>query len=99
MEFIILLAIALLILLYRNYKGQNVGRFINDQVNVLYDKFAPYSFKKVREKTKELGQEFSPREYLMQVLFLGGFAGIISYLYFYNLIISLQSYFNNISEI
>ena len=89
MEFIILLAIALLILLYRNYKGQNVGRFINDQVNVLYDKFAPYSFKKVREKTKELGQEFSPREYLMQVLFLGGFAGIISYLYFYNLIISL----------
>ena len=60
MELIILLAIAILIMLYRNYEGQNVGRFINDQVTVLYDKFAPYSFKKVREKTKELGQELSP---------------------------------------
>ena len=36
MELIILLAIAILIMLYRNYEGQNVGRFINDQVTVLY---------------------------------------------------------------
>ena len=69
MELIILLAIAILIMLYRNYEGQNVGRFINDQVTVLYDKFAPYSFKKVREKTKELGQELSPRQYIMQAVF------------------------------
>ena len=52
MELIILLVIAILVMLYRNYKGENVGRFINDQITVLYDKFAPYSFKKVREKTK-----------------------------------------------
>ena len=89
MELIILLAIAILVMLYRNYKGENVGRFINDQVAVLYDKFAPYSFKKVREKTKELGKEFSPKEYLMQCVFLGAFAGVISYLYFYNLVTSI----------
>ena len=89
MELIILLAIAILIMLYRNYEGQNVGRFINDQVTVLYDKFAPYSFKKVREKTKELGQELSPRQYIMQAVFLGAFAGVISYLYFYNLVVSI----------
>ena len=89
MELIILLAIAILIMLYRNYEGQNVGRFINDQVTVLYDKLAPYSFKKVREKTKELGQELSPRQYIMQAVFLGAFAGVISYLYFYNLVVSI----------
>lgn len=89
MELIILLGITLFILLYRNYKGQNVGRFINDQVAVLYDKFAPYSFKKVREKTKELGKEMSPREYLLQCTFIGAFAGVISYLYFYNLVITI----------
>ena len=78
MELILLLVITIFVMLYRNYKGQNVGRFINDQVAVLYDKFAPYSFKKVREKTKELGQELSPKEYLLQAVFLGGFAGVIS---------------------
>lgn len=89
MELIILLGITLFIILYRNYKGENVGRFINDQVAVLYDKFAPYSFKKVREKTKELGKEMSPREYLMQCTFIGAFAAVISYLYFYNLVITI----------
>ena len=89
MELIILLVIAILVMLYRNYKGENVGRFINDQITVLYDKFAPYSFKKVREKTKELGKELSTNEYLMQCVFLGAFAGVVSYLYFYNLVISI----------
>ena len=89
MELIILLAIAFFIMLYRNYKGENVGRFINDQVAVLYDKFAPYSFKKVREKTKELGKEMTPKEYLLQCVFLGAFSGVIAYLYFYSLVVSI----------
>ena len=89
MELIILLGITFFIMLYRNYKGENVGRFINDQVAVLYDKFAPYSFKKVREKTKELGKEMSPKEYLMQCTFIGAFAAVISYLYFYSLVITI----------
>ena len=89
MELFFLLVIVFFVLLYRNYKGQNVGRFITDQVTVLYDKFAPYSFKKVREKTKELGQEYTPKQYAIQVGFLGTFAAVISYLYFYNLIVSI----------
>ncbi len=89
MELFILLVIAVLVLLYRGYNGKNAMHFINDQVTVLYDKFAPYSFKKVREKTKQLGQEFTIREYTIQVVLIGGFAGIISYLYFYNLFISI----------
>ena len=55
----------------------------------MYDKFAPYSFKIVREKTKELGQEYTPRQYLIQVIIMGAFAAVVSYLYFYNLFISL----------
>ncbi len=89
MELFILLFIAVFIVLYRNYKGQNVYKYIVEQVQVAYDKFAPYSFKVVREKTKELGQEYTARQYLIQVILFAGFAGIVSYIYFYNLFISL----------
>ncbi len=89
MVLFLLLAIAFVIILYRNYKGENVGRFITDQVQVLYDRFAPYSFKVVREKTKELGQEYTARQYTIQVLLFGGFAAVVSYLYFYNLVVSI----------
>ena len=89
MELIILLIITLFIMVYRQYRGQNVYKFITEQAGVIYDKFAPYSFKVVREKTKELGQEYTPRQYIMQVIVFTIFAGVISYLYFYNLFISI----------
>lgn len=89
MVLFLLLAIAILVMLYRNYKGENVGKFITEQVQGAYDKFAPYSFKIVRDKTKELGQEYTARQYTIQVLVFGGFSAIISYLYFYNLLVSI----------
>ena len=88
-ELIFLIVLVVVITLYRNYKGQNVGKFITSQVQQMYDRFAPYSFKVVREKTKELGQEYTPRQYLIQVIIMGAFTGVVSYLYFYNLFISL----------
>ena len=89
MELIILLAIAIFVLFYRMYRGQNVYKFIIQQVGVAYDKFAPYSFKVVREKTKELGKEYTARQYTTQLLIFTVLAGAISYMYFYNLVISL----------
>lgn len=89
MELILILIIALFVLFYRNYKGKNVYKFIVNQVGVAYDKFAPYSFKMVREKTKQLGREYTVKQYTTQVLIFTLFAGIISYMYFYNLIISI----------
>ena len=83
-ELLILIAIAVALIMYRNYQGQNVGKYITSQVQVVYDKFAPYSFKMVRDKTKELGQEYTPRQYAMQVAMISGFTGIVSYLYFYS---------------
>ena len=88
-ELLVIIVIFAIILLYRNYKGQNVGKFITSQVQQVYDKFAPYSFKLVRQKTKELGQEYTSRQYMIQVLVIAGFTAIITYLYFYNLVISI----------
>ena len=89
MELILILAIAVFVLLYRQYRGQNVYKFIVEKTGVIYEKFAPYSFKVVREKTKQLGQEYTPKQYMTQVVMFSLFAGVISYLYFYNLIVSL----------
>lgn len=88
-ELFIIIIFVLAIYLYRNYKGENVGKYVLDQVQGMYDKFAPYSFKVVREKTKQLGQEYTPKQYAIQVALFAGFAGVITYLYFYNLIISI----------
>jgi len=73
MEFIIVAIILIFIVLYRKYKGENVSKFITEQATIIYDKFAPYSFKLVREKTKELGQEYTARQYLMQVIIFTSF--------------------------
>ena len=88
-ELFIIIIFAVAIYLYRNYKGENVGKYVAGQVQDMYDKFAPYSFKVVREKTKELGQEYTVRQYTIQVILIAGFAGIVTYLYFYSLIISI----------
>ena len=88
-ELIFLILLFSGIMLYRNYKGQNVGKFITEQVQTAYDKFAPYSFKMVREKAVELGQEYTPRQYLTQVIILGGIAALVGYFYFYSIVIAV----------
>ncbi len=88
-ELFIIIVFVIFIYLYRNYKGENVGKYVLDQVQGMYDKFAPYSFKVVREKTKQLGQEYTVRQYTIQVAIFASFAGVVTYLYFYNLIISI----------
>lgn len=89
MELILVILILVFIILYRNYKGQNVYKYITEQVGVVYDKFAPYSFKVVREKTKELGQEYTVRQYTMQVVIFTSFAAVVSYMYFYSIPVTI----------
>ena len=88
-ELTIIIVFVVAIYLYRNYKGENVGKYVLGQIQGVYDRFAPYSFKVVREKTKQLGQEYTVKQYTFQVCLLGGFAAVVSYLYFYNLIVSI----------
>ena len=88
--FLIVLIIAIFIVLYRNNSNSNnVYKFLNKQVGVIYDKYAPYSFKVVREKVKELGQEYTPRQYTIQIIVFAVGAAVVTYLYFYNIVVSL----------
>ena len=89
MELIILLIIAIYVISYRQNNGQNVYKFFITKVSDAYDKYAPYSYKEVREKVKSLGQEFTTREYISQILLFGVVAGGIAYLYFYSIIFML----------
>lgn len=88
--FIIVLAITIFVILYRNNSNtNNVYKFINAKINFAYERFAPYSFKIVREKVKELGQEYTPRQYAIQIVTFAAGAAIVTYLYFYNIVVSL----------
>ncbi len=88
-ELLILLALAIFVLMYRNNKNGKSYKDVLEKVEGVYDKYAPYSFKVVREKAKELGQEYTVKQYAMQVVLLGGFAALIGYFYFYSIIWAL----------
>ena len=89
MEIILIGLIVIFIISYRTKKGESVYKFISQQALNTYRKFEPYSFKVMRDKVKELGLEYTPRQYLFQIVIFAALAGGISYLYFYNLIISI----------
>ncbi len=89
MEFVIILLVVLFVVLYRKSNGTSVYKFVVDNVETVYEKYAPYSFKVVREKCKEMGLEYNRKQYTTQVIIFAVLAFVISYLYFYNAVISL----------
>ena len=88
-EIFVVAAIIAFIYLYRKNTGDNSYKFLAEQVAGTYEKYAPYSFKVVRQKAKELGQEYTTRQYIIQILLFGVGAAFISYLYFYSIIWSI----------
>jgi len=84
--FIAIALIFIFIFIYRKNSGENVYKYITSSVGSIYDKYAPYSFKIVREKAKELGQEYTTKQYAIQVFIFAAGAAIISYLYFYSIV-------------
>ena len=92
MEFIVLiflLAIMIYIFAYRNKKDKKIYKFFADTTNKAYDRYAPYSFKEIRKKVLQLGQEYTKKQYALQItiFFVGTF--VITYLYFYNVLLSI----------
>ena len=85
-ELLILLGIGIFVLIYRYSNDKEAYKSFLSRVGAVYDRFAPYSYKMVREKAKELHQEYTPKEYALQVVLLGGFAAIVGYFYFYSII-------------
>lgn len=89
MEIVIIGVILVFIVTYRASTGSGVYKFVNEQANRLYNKYAPYSYKEMRKKIKALGLDYTPRQYFMQIILFAGIAAAVGYLYFYNLIVSL----------
>ena len=81
--------ILMFVVVYRKNSGQNVYKYIANQASYLYNKFAPYSFRVIRQKVKELGQEYTTKQYAIQIAAFMGGSFVISYLYFYSILISL----------
>ena len=86
---IVIAAIISFIVIYRRNAGSDVYKYIKKNFNNIYDKFAPYSFKVIREKVKDLGQEYTPRQYAIQITVFAVFGFMISYMYFYSIVISI----------
>ena len=89
MELMILLVIAIFVLAYRFNNGDNVYKFFADTVAGVYNTYAPYSYREVKQKTKELGYEYTPRQYITQVGLFGGVAGGLTFLYLYSIPVAI----------
>ena len=87
MEIIVIGIIIVFIILYRSSKGTGVYKFINEQAGKAYEKYAPYSYKEMRKKVKDLGLEYTPRQYAIQVALFAGGAAVVGYMYFYNIFV------------
>jgi 3'-phosphoadenosine 5'-phosphosulfate sulfotransferase (PAPS reductase)/FAD synthetase len=87
--FILISVIAVFVIVYRKETGENVYKYISKNFQIIYDRYAPYSFKIIREKVKDLGQEYTAKQYSIQIVMFAVASAIISYLYFYSLIISI----------
>jgi hypothetical protein len=87
--FVFIAFILVYILLYRKHTGEKFSAYVVDQIGAMYEKYAPYSFKEVRSKVKDLGQEYTTKQYALQVAVLGIGFGVLGYLYFYNIIVAL----------
>ena len=86
MELVILLFIGVFVITYRKNNGEKIYETFLKGVTGIYDKYAPYSFKTVREKSIELGEEYTAKQYVTQVILFGGFGAGVGYLYFYSII-------------
>ncbi len=87
--FIFVAVIAIFLIIYRSSVGEQAYQFVSSQGRRLYSKVAPYTYREIRKKIKELKQDYSLQQYIGQVLLFAFGAGVVTYLYFYNLIVSI----------
>ena len=85
MELVIWFIIALFVIIYRKNDGtESFYNFLKLQFEKVYSKYAPYSFQTISAKMKDLKQNYTTKDYILQIVILGGFAGGVAFLYFYN---------------
>jgi hypothetical protein len=89
MELVIMLITVLFIYVYRKNPGNAPYKYFTEMASTVYEKYAPYSYKVVKEKAKELGQDYTWKQYVIQVCLFGGIAAAIAFLYFYSVLWAL----------
>ena len=89
LPYIIVSVLIIFIIIYRSSVGEQTYKFVANQGKRLYSKVAPFTYKEIRKKIKDLKQDYTPQQYIGQVLIFAAGGGIITYLYFYNLIVSI----------
>ena len=87
--FLLIGIILLFIVFYRSTGGKDIYKEVTSSFGPVYDKIAPYTYKEIRLKIKELGQNYKFKDYLRQILIFGGIAGGMGYLYFYDIIVAI----------
>ena len=87
LEIIIVAVILIFVVTYRFSVGDGVYKFINEQAQKIYSVYAPYSYKEISKKVKELGLQYTTKQYITQIILFGGIAGVVGYMYFYSLIV------------
>ena len=88
-EILVIAVIFIFVYIYRKNTGNASYKFITKTIGNTYEKYAPYSFRIVREKAKDLGQEFTAKQYMVQAIIFGVGAAFVAYLYFYSIIWSI----------
>ena len=87
--FLLIGIILLFIVFYRSTGGKDIYKEVTSSLGPVYDKIAPYTYKEIRIKIKELGQNYKFKDYLRQIIVFGGIAGAMGYLYFYDIVVAL----------
>ena len=87
--FVLIALILIFIIIYRNASGQNLYRYVADNTTFIYDKLAPYTYGSVKEKIRDLGQDYTIHQYIMQAVGFAIGGAVLAFLYFHNLIISI----------
>ena len=87
--FILIAIILIFIVLYRSGNQKNIYKYITEGMGPVYTKIAPYTYKEIKKKIKDLNQNYKFKDYLMQIVLFGSIAAGIGYLYFYNVLIAI----------
>lgn len=87
--FIIASVLIVFVIIYRSGIGEQTYKFISFHGHRLYSKVAPYTYKEMRKKIIELNQDYTLQQYIGQVILFAVAGGGITYLYFYNLVVSI----------
>lgn len=87
--FLLVGIILLFIVFYRSTGGKDIYKEVTSSLGPVYDKIAPYTYKEIRVKIKQLGQNYKFKDYLRQIVIFGGIAGAMGYLYFYDIVVAI----------